>query len=68
MPRQTDLPLTPLYRLIVRAQPSGRRGFIWQINQQDSKAAVKTSTEVFRTMEEAHTRGLAALRAYSALH
>ena len=49
-------------RLIVKAQPSGRRAYVWEIVQEGSEQRLmRRSPGSFRSMEEAHADGTVAL-------
>jgi hypothetical protein len=59
-----------LYRVVVKGSGSSRRGFIWEIIHSDVKggSTVKqTSTQSFRTMEDAYSDGAAALAKWNKL-
>jgi hypothetical protein len=52
----------PPLRLVVSARKSGPKGFVWEIVRGDTRPTlVRQSSETFKTLEEAYSRGLAVL-------
>ena len=49
------------HRLVVRALPSGKRQFVWEVLDDTTHTRVQTSEQTFRSLSDAHTAGQAAL-------
>ena len=49
------------YRLVVRALPSAKRQFVWEVLEDTTHTRVQTSEQTFRSLSDAHTAGQAAL-------
>ena len=62
---RTAPPDTPVsYRVVVKARPAGRKGFVWEIHSDDDhrQLSVSRSEGSYRTMEEAYSAGTIALK------
>ena len=59
---EAPLPITPIYRLVVTASQLKARQFAWVIVDDTIRgAAVQTSRQTFRSMEDAYNAGKGAL-------
>jgi hypothetical protein len=53
----------PSYRVLVKANEAVTKGFVWEIvSNAEDRPAVRRSSAVYRTMEEAYTNGSDALK------
>jgi hypothetical protein len=53
--------INEFYHVVVRRGVVGRKPFIWEIKQKTTEKVLRTSSESFPSLEEAHISGMAAI-------